>query len=129
MEFDETEDRWIAVYPWIKDPADLPNNQRAAWGMLTSTEKRLARNPSHAKVYQEQIQDMVDRGVARKLTWKELRTYKGPIHYAAHHEVLRPDSKSTPVRIVFNSSAKLMGHTLNEYWAKGPDLVNSSWDT
>ena len=93
--------------------------------MLASTEKRLARNPSHARVYQEQIQDMVDRGVARKLTKEELETYQGPIHYVAHHEVLRPESKSTPVRIVFNSSAKYMGHTLNEYWAKGPDLLNS----
>ena len=55
LEFDETEDRWIAAYRWIKDPADLPNNRRAAWGMLTSTEKRLARNPSNAKVYQEQM--------------------------------------------------------------------------
>ena len=85
--------------------------------MLTSTEKRLARNPSHAKVYQEQIEDMVDRGVARKLTWEELRTYKGLIHYVTHHEVLRPESKSTPIQIVFNRSAKFMGHTLNEYWA------------
>ena len=93
--------------------------------MFASTKKRLARNPSHAKVYQEQIQDMVDRGVARKLTREELETYQGSIHYVTHHEVLRPDSKSTPVRIIFNSGAKHMVHTLNEYWAKGPDLLNS----
>ena len=68
---------------------------------------------------------MVNRGVARKLTKTELRNYKGPIHYISHHEVLKPDSKSTPVRIVFNSSAKYMGHVLNEYWAKGPDLLNN----
>ena len=68
---------------------------------------------------------MVDRGVARKLRTSELDTYKGPIHYISHHEVLRPDSKSTPVRIVFNSSANYMGHVLNDYWAKGPDLLNS----
>ena len=93
--------------------------------MFASTKKRLARNPSHAKVYQEQIQDMVDRGVARKLTREELETYRGSIHYIAHHEVLKPDLKSTPVRIIFKSGAKYMGHTLNEYWAKGPDLLNS----
>ena len=109
----------------VKDPSDLPNNRRTTQGMFASTKKRLARNPSHAKVYQEQIQDMVDRGVARKLTREELETYQGSIHYVAHHEVLRPDSKSTPVRIIFNSGAKYMGHTLNEYWAKGPDLLNS----
>lgn len=125
LEFDNVENRWIAQYPWIRDPADLPDNRRAAFGMLMSTEKRLGRNADHAKVYQEQIEDMVDRGVARKLTRSELETYEGPIHYISHHEVLRPDSKSTPVRIVFNSSANYMGHVLNEYWAKGPDLLNS----
>ena len=67
---------------------------------------------------------MVNRGVARKLTKAELKNYRGPIHYISHHEVLKPDSKSTPARIVFNSSAKYMGHVLNEYWAKGPDLLN-----
>ena len=67
---------------------------------------------------------MIARGVARKLSQEELQRYKGPIHYISHHEVLKPDSKSTPVRIVFNSSANYMGHVLNEYWAKGSDLLN-----
>ena len=38
--------------------------------------------------------------------------------------MLRPESKSTPVRIVFNSSAEFHGHKLNDYWMKGPDLLN-----
>ena len=76
-------------------------------------------------MYDEQIKDMVARNVARKLSKKELTNYTGPTHYTAHHEVLKPESKSTPVRIVFNSSASYMGHVLNEYWAKGPDLLNN----
>ena len=125
LHFNNLEHRWMTQYPWIRDPADLPDNRKAAFGMLLSTEKRLAKNTDHARVYQEQIQDMIDRGVARKLTKSELEAYDGPIHYVSHHEVVRPDSKSTPVRIVFNTSAKYMGHALNEYWAKGPDLLNS----
>ena len=93
--------------------------------MLISTEKRLLKNPQHAKVYDLQVKDMVARDVARKLSKEEMSSYKGPVHYISHHEVLKPDSKSTPVRIVFNSSAKYMGHVLNEYWAKGPDLLNN----
>ena len=93
-------------------------------GMLISTEKRLAKNEEHTKVYQKQIEDMIEREVARKLSETELENYKGPIHYISHHEVLKPDSKSTPVRIVFNSSARYMGHMLNDYWAKGPHLLN-----
>ena len=125
LHYDQEAKRWIAEYPWIRDPKDLPDNKKAAFAKLISTERRLAKNSEHAKVYKEQIQDMVNRGVARKLTKTELRNYKGPIHYISHHEVLKPDSKSTPVRIVFNSSAKYMGHVLNEYWAKGPDLLNN----
>ena len=58
---------------------------------------------------------MIDRGVARKLMESELETYDWPTYYVSHHEVVNPDSKSTPVRIVFNNSAKYMGHALNEY--------------
>lgn len=125
MKFDAEDNRWLAEYPWIKDPADLPDNRRVALFMLYSTERRLGKNTQHATVYDNQVRDMVQRGVAHKLTKEELINYKGPIHYISHHEVLKPDSKSTPVRIVFNSSANYMGHILNEYWAKGPDLLNS----
>ena len=125
LEYNREEKRWTAEYPWIRDPSELPDNKRAAMGMLISTEKRLAKNAQHADVYQKQIEDMIIRGVERKLSQKELQDYKGPIHYVSHHEVLKPDSKSTPVRIVFNSSPHYMGHTLNDYWAKEPHLLNN----
>ena len=67
---------------------------------------------------------MIFRGVARKVNPKELPEYNGPIHYIAHHAVLKPESKSTPCRIVFKSSANFHGHVLNEYYAKGPDIMN-----
>ena len=115
MKFDAEDNRWLAEYPWIKDPADLPDNRRVALSMLYSAERRLGKNTQHATVYDNQVRDMVQRGVARKLTKEELINYKGPINYISDHEVLKPDSKSTPVRIVFNSSANYMGHVLNEY--------------
>ena len=93
-------------------------------GMLISTEKRLAKNEEYAKVSQKQIEDMIKREVAQKLSPTKLKNYKGPIHYISHHEVLKQDSKSTPVRIVFKSSMRYMGHMLNDYWAKGPHLLN-----
>ena len=91
--FNSLEHRWMTPYPWIRDPADLPDNRKAAFGMLLSTETRLAKNTDHARVYQEQIQQMIDRGVARKLTKSELEAYDGPIHYVSQREVVRPDSK------------------------------------
>lgn len=64
-------------------------------------------------------------GFAKKLEKDEMTKYKGPIHYISHHAVIRPDNKSTPLRIVFNSSAIYKGHCLNEYWKKGPDFLNN----
>ena len=94
-------------------------------GALKATERRLKRSPEEAKVYQKQIEDMIKRVAARKLTQREMDEYNGPKFYISHHEVLKPENESTPCRIVFNSSANFRGHILNEYYAKGPDMLNN----
>ena len=83
------------------------------------------KHPENAASYDKQIKEMGEMQFARKLTPKEIEEWKGPVHYVAHHAVLRPAKKSTPVGIVFNSSASYAGHTLNDYWYKGPDLLNN----
>ncbi|XP_068234191.1 uncharacterized protein [Palaemon carinicauda] len=68
---------------------------------------------------------MTKRNVIRKLSDEEVKNYVGPVTYIQHHEVLKPGSVSTPLRIVFDSSAKYMGQSLNSFWAKGPYILNS----
>ena len=119
------ENKWIAHYPWLKSPTSLPNNYNAAFAMLRSTEKRLGKSTELAKLYTDQIADMENRGVAKKLSAEDMRMYQGPVYYISHHEVIKPDSMSTPCRIVFNSSARYLNQTLNDYWAKGPDMLNN----
>ena len=125
LSFNEESGRWLAAYPWILSPLDLPNNRMVAMATLRSTEKRLSRNPDLAELYSTQIDDMVSRGAARKVPDQELAEYEGPKFYLSHFEVLNPSSKSTKCRIVFNSSAKFKGHALNDYLAKGPSMLNS----
>ena len=119
---------WETKYPWVKVLAEPPDNFQAAIGMLQNTEKRLLRSKTHADMYKDQIQNLIYRGVNHKLSESEIREYDGPIHYISHHEVLKPDSSPTPCRIVLISSAKFHGHSLNNYWAKGPDLLNNLLD-
>ena len=113
---------WIAGYPWIKNPENLPDNRQYVLKLLKQTENRLQKNPEFERAYCDQINDMFSREVARKVTESELLEYRGPVHYIAHHAVYKPSSKTTPLRIVFNSSAQFKGHILNEYWAKGPNV-------
>ena len=117
-------DHWEATYPWIKKPSSLKDNRCVAEAMLKSTEKRLLKDKQRAETYQEQIDDMLLRNVAIKLSEEQLRDYSGPVQYLSHHEVLK-ESVSTPCRIVFNASAKYKGISLNDCWAKGPDIMNN----
>ena len=125
LEFNVSKGRYEANYPWIVDPKNLPYNRGFALALLKSTEKRMSRDPLHAETYKKQIEDMIDRNVARKVTERELEQYQGPTFYLAHHDVMSPQSASTPMRVVFNSSARTKGSfSLNDCLAKGPCLLN-----
>ncbi|KAG1685791.1 hypothetical protein GQR58_008908 [Nymphon striatum] len=113
--------RWQVSYPWVRDLSLVPIKAKYAERRLIATEQRLLKDPGLAEAYDRQMRDLVKMGFARKLTREEITTYSGPIHYLAHREVCRPDSKSTPLRIVFNCIV------LNEFMSKGPDLLNSLW--
>ena len=125
MVYCQNNKQWTIGYPWIKDPTLPPDNKGAVFSKLRSTEKRLLKNPSHANAYDSEIKAMVDRSAARLLTECEEKNYSGPSFYISHHAVIKPESKSTPCRIVFNTSANYHGHTLNDYYAKGPDMLNN----
>ena len=74
-------------------------------------------------MYHSQIKDMANRGTAKKMDLTD-HAYRGAVYYIPHHEVMKTESVSTPMRIVFNSSASYMGQKLNDYWAKGPCVLN-----
>ena len=121
LSYDPSNKRWITKYPWLIDPRCLPDNFNSALATLRNTEKVLKRDSNWAITYGSQIQDMVDRNVARVLSKEELDSWTGPKFYLSHLAVLNPKSTSTPVRIVFNSSQVYQGHSLNSSLAKGPD--------
>ena len=79
-------DRWVAGYPWKNDPHLLPNNYGFALKLLISTENRIKKDPAWEKTYGEQVLDMIERKVARKVPNEGLATYKGPIHYKSSRD-------------------------------------------
>jgi len=111
-------------YPWKKNLSLLPDNKAVVTKRLEAMERCLKKNPEHAAAYDKQMNEMCEMGFARKLTEDKLTSYQGPMHYISHHEIIRPGNRSTPIRIVYNSSSSYQGHVLNENWMKGPDLLN-----
>lgn len=117
--------QWMIPYPWRRDPNLLPDNKSLALKRLVSTERRLKSCPDHAEAYDAQMKEILEMKFCRKLTKEKDESYQGAVHYIPHHAVVRPEKKSTPVRIVFNSSYMFQGHQLNDYWMKGPDMLNN----
>lgn len=121
LEYDSVKQCWVTSYPWLVDPGTLPNNYGSALATLKNTERTLSKDERWADTYLKQMEDMVERGVARKLSQKELQEWNGPKFYISHLAVVNTRSHSTPVRIVFNSSQVCQGMSLNSCLAKGPD--------
>ena len=96
LTFNSEDNTWTVEYPWIKDPSNLPDNRKVAMAKLAATERRLRKNADHAKVYDEQIKDMVARNVVRK-------TLKRRIDKLHRSYALHCSSRSAQVRIQINS--------------------------
>ena len=110
--------------PFYQGPKRPTRQQKHSNVYVICYRKAIEKNPHTCKLYSEQMEERINRNVARKVSEEELNSYKGPSYYLSHHEVLKPESTSTPCRIVFNSSAKYQGHILKDYWAKAPDVIN-----
>ncbi|XP_054611256.1 uncharacterized protein LOC129169152 [Dunckerocampus dactyliophorus] len=115
---------WHAKYPWVQDPATLPNNRRAVEAAFLRTERQLAKEPRWKAAYRAQVHEMVERNAAVKLSKEELASWSGPVWYISHLIAPNPRSVTTPVRLVWNSSQKFRGQSLNDLLMKGPDVLN-----
>ena len=121
LEYDSEKQCWITSYPWLVHPSQLPDNRNTAVATLKRTERVLSKDQKWAETYTNQMQDLIKREVARRLTEEDIREWTGPKFYLSHLAVRNPNSVSTPVRIVFNSSQPTQGVSLNSALAKGPD--------
>ncbi|KAL4005116.1 hypothetical protein ACER0C_004829 [Sarotherodon galilaeus] len=119
-----SEPHWHAKYPWVEDPATLPNNRKAVEATFIRTEMKLSKEPEWKTAYAAQVHEMVNRRAAVKLSKEVLQSWTGPVWYISHLIVPNPHSVSTPVRLVWNSSQKYRGLSLNDILIKGPDVLN-----
>ncbi|XP_054911875.1 uncharacterized protein LOC129376308 isoform X3 [Poeciliopsis prolifica] len=118
------EPHWHARYPWLEDPASLPNNRNAVEATFFRTEKQLAKEPDWKTAYTEQVHDMLQREAAIKLSEEVINKWNGPVWYVSHLIAPNPHSVTTPVRLVWNSSQKFKGISMNDLLRKGPDVLN-----
>ncbi|KAI3354310.1 hypothetical protein L3Q82_018497 [Scortum barcoo] len=119
-----SEPHWDTKYPWIEDPSSLPNNRSGVEATFLRTEKQLKKEPEWRVAYGAQVHEMVERRAAKKLTREMIANWRGPVWYVSHLVAPNPHSVTTPVRLVWNSSQRFKGVSMNDLLLKGPDVLN-----
>lgn len=116
----EDDQYWVKL-PWKINKPELPNNYSQALGQMYSLVKELERKDKIT-----QYDDIIKEQLRNKFI-EEVPAASpiGESHYLPHHAVFK-DSVSTPLRIVFNCSARAKGKTasLNDCLMTGPSLTN-----
>ncbi|XP_037911915.1 uncharacterized protein LOC119652051 [Hermetia illucens] len=122
----EPNGRYLVALPF-KDDNKIPplgNSRNKALIIYKQIEKRLNRDPKLKKAYNEVLQEYLDLG-----HMKEVPPYVGDdrnVFYLPHHAVVKAESKTTKVRVVFNASAKTTsGSSLNDHLYTGYTLQDT----
>ena len=105
MKIDDIKSKVEVSYAWTSDVLQLTDNKSQAIGFQKSVEKKLLKQ-GELELYNKELEKAISLGYLVELGAQELESYQGPVSYVSHFPVYKPDSKSTPVRVVTNTSLK-----------------------
>ncbi|XP_072400416.1 uncharacterized protein [Diabrotica undecimpunctata] len=113
--------KYVVSLPFRESPPCLQDSYDIALNRLLSLERRLSRQPSLKKEYSFHMQEYLDLGHMQLVSNAEKKRGK---YYIPHHCVVKPDSVSSKIRVVYNASQKSpsRGKSLNDYLLVGPKL-------
>lgn len=117
--------RWEAAYPWVRDPKKLPNNKSIVYVKLQSRERRLMKNQKNTEQYNKQIDDMIKHGALRSIIEKKTNKiwWPGTLHLLPRR--FKTCLKEYSVQNCLQYNVSFQGHVLNNYYAKGPTMLNN----
>ena len=107
--------------PWKIKHEELPDNKYLSTKRLKSTTRKLEKM-SKIEAYHKIMKEQLETGILEEAP--AIQT--GPaVHYIPHSPVFRPDSATTPLRIVYDASARAGPHlpSLNDCLETGPNLL------
>jgi hypothetical protein len=110
--------RYVVQLPWIDKLNKIPNNKFVAEKRLQSATAKL-KSADKYQMYNKIFLDWLAEGI--------IEVVKGDspsCHFLPHRPVFKPESRTTPVRPVFDASCKHgRNPSLNDLLQKGPNLI------
>ena len=122
--------RYSVSLPWKSDHPEIPNHLSLCESRLKSLFHKLQSSPEMLLEYDKIIRDQLQAGIIEtvepELTKRGAEACsKLPVHYLPHHGVVRQDSQTTKLRIVYDGSARGLGdlYSLNDCLQTGPNCI------
>lgn len=117
--------RYMVSLPFRKEfieNKELGQSRSRAISLFLRSEKSLLRNSAFKEEYDKVLKEYVSLGHATLIN-PPLIEDPGSYYYLPHHAVIKPDSSTTKVRVVFNASFPTdNGQSLNDILYQGPTL-------
>lgn len=117
----KTPDNYYEVcLPFVPNPPPLGESRQMAQRRLDSLMRRFSREPDLYRQYCDFMNEYLSLGHMTEVPKCDIHKVK---YCIPHHAVLRPESSTTKLRVVFDASAKTSnGLCLNDILEKGPQL-------
>lgn len=113
--------RFVVSYPFERETPCFSDSRMIAIRRLRSLERRFRLDDEFRSNYHEFMRDYLVQG-HMELVGQPFPV-DGHVHYLPHHGVLKLDSATTKLRVVFDASSKCSnGLSLNETLLSGPKL-------
>ncbi|XP_075213683.1 uncharacterized protein LOC142319895 [Lycorma delicatula] len=115
--------RYCVQIPLKADICELGESKDSAFRRFLSLERRLSVNPEMRSQYIQFMKEYEELGHMKEITMAEVNSSKA---YYIHHVVLREDSTTTKLRVVFNAFSKTSsGVSLNDISIVGPTVQSN----
>jgi hypothetical protein len=119
--------RYIVKLPFKSNPEKLENSSNKAFRLMTGLSNRLNSNSKCSKAYSDFMIEYEQLGHMRRVPSSQPEP--SLVYYLPHHGVLREQSLTTKLRVVFNgSSPTTTGVSLNDLLHTGAKLQTDLFD-
>lgn len=114
------QNRFQVKIPFHQNPDTLGESHGIALNRFLALERRLQKNPELKDQYTNFMDEYEAMG---HMTKADAESITSPNYYIPHHCVLRPESSTTKLRVVFDASTKTSsGYSLNDLMYAGPTI-------
>ena len=114
--------KFVVKLPLKRDRNEIARTRNRAENSLLRVEKKLG--PKLKCAYSDFMKEYLDLGHMSEVAYNF-----GNVYHIPHREIIRESSSTTPLRVVFNASAKAGGKlSLNDALTIGPNLQRDLFD-